>query len=258
MRTLLCLLLLLIASSPVNAEEMREFQTQVTGRIEVGADGVVSGHALDERLDPAVRNAVDRNIRGWRFEPVVVDGRPVIATTTLRLQLTAVPVEGDYALKVDKVWFGEPQRAHALPSPAYPPDAQRQGIQGRVMLVIRLDASGSVAEVHAEQTSLSVSTRGKRGQHWRRMFEDNSIEVAKSWKFNVTEIVNGNPVGGSIRVPVDYAFKGDSWMQYLPGPVVPAPWVEAGALADAGQTPDQAQPLDSRFKLRTQIVGTTL
>lgn len=258
MRMLFCFLLLAVAAL-ANADEAPEFQTQVTGRIEIAPDGTVSSFKLDERLSAAIRQAVDRNIRSWRFEPVIVGGRPVIAATTLRLQLEAVPVGADYVLKVAKVWFGEPQRAHSMQAPAYPPDAQREGIQGRVTLVLRLDGSGNVTDAHAEQTSLSVTTKGKRGQHWRNVFESASLQAAKAWKFTMTEIVDGNPVGGSIRVPIDYAFKGDAWTRYIPGAVTPAPWAEQARVAvDASQTPDQLQPLDSRFRLKDGIVGSTL
>ena len=262
MRTsLFWLLMLITVRVAAGTESASEFATEVTGRIEIAADGSVSSYKLDDKLNAVIKQAVDKNIQGWRFEPVTVDGHPVIAATTLRLHLKAIPVgRDDYRLQVANVWFGEPLRAHSMEAPAYPADAERQSVQGRVVLVLRLDESGNVTDVHPEQTSLNVSQGGKRGQRWRKLFETTSIEAAKNWKFTMTELVNGEPVGGSVRIPVDYLFQGSTWAQYIPGPVVPAPWAEDTPLAQAvaNHQGNQTQPLDSRFRLKNEIIGTTL
>ena len=53
------------------------------GEIQIAPDGHVSDYELKTKLAPSVAQALDRAVRGWRFEPVLVDGRAVAAKTTM-------------------------------------------------------------------------------------------------------------------------------------------------------------------------------
>jgi TonB family protein len=247
----------------VQGQERAKLETQVTGTIEVGPDGKVLDYRLEESLSDSVANAVGANIRSWQFEPVLVDDRPVIATTRLRLQLEAEAADdGDYRLRVANVWFGEPERPHAMAAPRYPRDAAAAGVGGKVVMVLRLDEEGNVADVHAEQTSLSIDPGSKRASRFARQLEQASLAAARDWKFRITEMVNGEQIGGSVRVPVTFQMGNGRWASLMEGPRTPAPWVVDQALAgqddDAVPGEDDLQPLDSRFKLRTQVIGVVL
>lgn len=250
----------LAATSPSDIE----YSIQLTGDIEVAPDGSVHAYTLDEGLKPVVEKLVSANIESWKFQPILVDGRPVIARTRLRMMLKAVPAAEGYALEVGNVWFGEPTRKSQLTPPRYPKAAAREGIGARVVLVLRLDAQGEVADLHVEQTSLSKEVGGKTGDRWRRMFEKATVASASEWKFDVSEIIDGAPAeSSSVRVPVDFMM-GDKrvvWQGIVPGPVVPAPWVDQQP--SLATSPDDLgagdmQPLDSRFRLQTQVVGMVL
>ena len=73
----------------------------------------------------------------------------------------------------------------------------------------------------------------------------------------------------SVRVPVTYTLtdrhKPDvdgKWQAFVPGPLRPIPWVTPETIAAQSGSDTlkdgDAQPLNSRFKLKDQVVGTTL
>jgi hypothetical protein len=253
------------------AKPQATYEMEAKGEIEIGADGSVHDYRLKSKLNPAIAAIVDRNVRGWKFEPIVVDGKPVIGKTMMRLALSASPAGGDdeYRLKVENVWFGEPERPHAMKPPKYPMNAVYARLGAKVILVLRLDADGNVVDILPEQTSLTASGREGVAEKWRREFEKASMAAAKQWKFDTTERVNGQPVGLSVRVPITYTLtdghKSDvdgKWQAFVPGPLRPIPWVTPGTVAaqsDRDMLKDgDARPLNSRFKLKDHVIGTTL
>ena len=261
-----CLLLVLPFASlaaPAPAAQ-REYSMQVTGDIEVAPDGSVHGYTLDEGLKPEVQELVAASIDRWKFEPILVEGRPVIARTRLRMTLKAQPFEKGYRLTIENVWFGEPTRMSLMGPPRYPMEAARAGLSARVVLVLKLDADGNVTAVHPEQTSLSAQASDKTAGLWRRRFESASIDAASKWKFDMAEIIDGAATDGSIRVPVDFIMGSsgnEQWHGYFPGPITSAPWAETEQ--QVASAPDQLgngqmQPQHSRFKLTTEVVGVVL
>lgn len=262
-----CLLLILPFASlaaPAPAQQP-EFSMQVTGDIEVAPDGSVHGYTLDEGLPQKIKELVAANINRWKFEPILIDDRPVIARTRLRMALKAEPFDGEYRLLIENVWFGEPTRTSLMNPPRYPMEAARMGLGARVMLVLKLDAAGNVIAVHPEQTSFNTKVSDKTADVWRKRFENASIDAAREWKFDVAEIIDGAPVDdSSIRIPVDFMMGSGGlkqWHGYLPGPITPAPWAKteqqvASAADQLGN--GQVQALDSRFKLTTEVVGVVL
>lgn len=248
-----------------------EIEMEVGGRIAVGPDGLVRDYKLTSKLSPAVAELVERSVRSWKFDPILVDGKPVIAETRLRMVLHGTPVGDDrYTLKVENVWFGEPERAHDMTPPRYPAEAARADLGAKVVLVLKLDADGNVVDVLAEQTSLDKRTHSEQvADKWRGVFEQASIGAAKKWKFKPGETVNGEAVDSLVRVPVTFrmgdARRNDdvgSWKAYVPGPVNPIPWVTEGSVASQAERDrlrdGDTQPLSSRFKLVEDVVGTTL
>ncbi|MGQ4582353.1 hypothetical protein [Lysobacter sp. F60174L2] len=248
------------------------YEITATGDIEIGPDGRVHHYELDKGQTPVIEQALARNIEQWRFEPILVDGRPVIGATRMRISINAEPTAtGDYQLRVNDVWFGEPSRsAHDLSPPRYPVEALRSNMGAKVVLVLKLDDQGKVIRVHPEQVSLDRGVRNERSaERWRDLFAEASVDVAKHWTFNINETVGGKPVGVSVRIPVTYSLNDgygrftveNTWRQYLPGPRHPAPWVTESAVAatDGMSLKDgQVQPINSRFQLATEVVGILL
>lgn len=261
----------LTASFAVSAEQARPmYAVSVTGEVQIGTDGAVRDYRLQSELAPTIAALVDKNVRSWTFKPILVDGKPVIAKTKMRLSLSATPIETDqYTLKVDNVTFGEPERTSTTTPPSYPMNAVQAHLGAKVILVAKLDAHGNVVDVLPEQTSLTAQGGGVVADRWRSAFEKASIRAVKNWKFNPTEQIDGKPVESIVRIPIVYAVsdryppKDDShWLAFAPGPVHSIPWLtpkkhasqaERDALKD-GQT----EPLASLFQLNQDVVGKTL
>lgn len=261
---------------PVAAKEKPApvYELQATGTIEIGPDGKVADYHLDKGQPAAIENALGRNIAQWRFEPIVMDGKPVIAKTRMRLSLEALPTPGeDYQLRVSGVSFGEPTRdRHHVAPPRYPEGLARAGIGAKAVLVLKLNADGSVQQVHAQQVSLSQNSgTDSQADRWRDVFAKASVAAARKWKFDISETVAGAPIGTTIKVPVEYFLNGSAartkepganeWRRYIPGPVIRAPWLDAAPIADhdADQLKDgEVRSLASRFKLRDEVVGRLL
>lgn len=271
MTSLSRLLLSLCLFAPiVHAEKPApEYDLTATGQIEIGPDGAVHALELDEGLPKSVRQLVDASVAKWKFEPVTVNGRAVIARTRLTIQLAALPAGGDdYRLEVESVHFGTPQSRGNIVPPRYPQDALRAGFGARVLLHAKLDAHGKVVAVHPYQTSLSKGDYALREQRYRSTFEAASIAAVKTWQYDVGELVDGEATGITVVIPVDFAIVShphastdNLWRRYIPGPISPAPWVDSQSVAatDTDSLPDgSAAAVDSRFKLISDVIGKTL
>lgn len=217
-------------------------------------------------MSPDIDKALDTRIRSWKFEPITVDGRPVIAKTRMTLILQAAAAEGGYAFRMDRVWFGSPKQRSTTKPPRYPEDALRAGVGAKVMLVLRLDAAGNVVDVHGEQVSLAGRAPNEKiAEGWRRKFLAPTVAAAKRWKYEVSETIGGEAVGSTVRVPITFTVgrtkPTDRWNAFIPGPHHPAPWVAADSLATEGMDrlrDGDLQALDSRFKLKSDVAGTLL
>jgi hypothetical protein len=243
------------------------------GEVQIATDGSVSDYRLRSQLPAAVADLIDKNVRGWRFQPVTVDGTAVVAKTAMHLGLKAESVEGKdgYRLQITEVRFGEPQRNAKIRPPHYPEQAIQAHLGAKVLLAVRLDENGQVLDAQALQTSLDAQARSEGdAERWRRMFEHASIAAAKDWRYDMTETVNGKPIGASAIVPVVFSLRelgappppAGKWKVYLPGPVHPAPWMNTNPVADASSLSslrdDEAISLDSRFHLKDDVVGKAL
>ena len=273
---MLALLLGLSIALPMYAEEAPTsqeatrptYQITATGDIEIGPDGRVHRYELDKGQPAAIEQALARSIAQWRFEPVLVEGRPVIAATRMRISLSAEPrASGGYLLRVGGVGFGEPRPAPSgMIPPQYPREAMRAGIGAHVVMVIKLDDHGKAVRVHAEQVSLDRPLRNERlTEKWRKVFAEASADVASRWSFQVNETIDGKLVGATIRVPITYSLgeggtSDNAWQGYLPGPVQPVPWPEEGAIAvERRQLKNgEVQSLSSRVRLTPGVVGSVL
>lgn len=274
MKTLLSFILLLplVLSSTASrgAEVEPEYALSARGEIVLEADGTVRSYTLDGGLAPQVSDLVSRNVATWRFEPILVDGEPVVARTRMSLSILASPDhEGNYVLRVADAWFGDLKARSAQSPPRYPRNAIKAGIGARVLLVLKLDAEGNVVDAHPYQTSLSQRGSEARARRWRAQFEKASIDAAMRWKYEPGEIVGGKTVGTTLMVPFEYtivqgmksAELTNHWRAYAPGPITPAPWVDASSLASIdtdGLADGTAAAVDSRFRLVSDVIGKAL
>ncbi len=234
------LALVLLAGSAVagNAREARqqaESSLRVSGSLVVGPDGEVESHELDPKapLTPALKAFVDDSIRGWRFKPVLVDGKPVRAKVPMSLRLVAKRADdGKFSVTIASTYFGSEDdpattdrlRSIRLSPPRFPKGALMMGGKGVVYLVVQVGRDGKVTNVDAEQVNLRVA--GTEGQmaSLRKQFTDAAVRAARGWTFTIpTTGPEANDATWLVRVPVDYRLederqRGNGWDTYIPGP----------------------------------------
>jgi len=244
------------------------------GEVQIAPDGHVSDYRLTNALSPALAAIVDRHVREWKFEPVVIDGKAVVAKTHMALNLSAEPsAAGDdqYKLRVENVNFGAPQRLPGMRPPHYPEDAAHAAVGARVLIALRIDENGNVAEAQAYQTSLDVRTSSEgEAERWRHSFEHQSLIAVRNWHFDVSDRVNGHPLGTNAIVPIVYSLRGlgrqrevhaGEWKAYVAGPLHPAPWMAPSVAekTDLSELKDgEAKSFGSPFKLKDDVVGSLL
>lgn len=264
------LLGLMLTASLARADSSApEYSLKATGSIEIGPDGAVRDIELDNGLPKAVRSLVEQSVPTWRFEPIQVDGRAVIARTRMTLNLDAFPLENElYRIQMSSAYFGTPEKRGNIFPPKYPLDAIRAGVGARVLLHAKLDAQGNVTDVHPYQTSLSKRGRARAEKRFRERFEAVSINAVKQWKFDPAERVDGATTGSTVTIPIEFVITANNdrsitnrWLRFIPGPINPAPWVDADSVAAQstdGLSDGTAAALDSRFKLLSDVVGKAL
>lgn len=239
---------------------------RVDGQLTIDPEGRVSEYRVEGSLDPAVAGMLQRAVPAWRFKPILVDGKPAIATSPMRITLAAEEMAEGYRVKVDNVvfWPNTPEQhaaaeasrlAHpdmrvageaprpgvrilskTMRPPVYPPEMMQAGVEGIVLLSLRLHPDGSVAEAFASQSSLlNVKGRPEILDRGRIMLERNAATAARRWKFMVLaeDAATLAPGDLTVRVPVEYRLgamtEGGSlagqWRHEFRGPNRPAPWL---------------------------------
>jgi hypothetical protein len=254
-----------IASAQTAAPAVIELNA--TGEIQIAPDGHVTDYQLKSKLAPTVAELVDRTVRGWHFQPVIVDARAVNAKTTMSLRLHGDPKpDNSYSLRIESVHFGVLKSAQQT-TPEYPSDAAHIGLGARVVLYLLINANGAVVEAIRGQTSLDMRARTEsEAEVWRRRFEKASVKAALHWRYHVSEFVDGKPMASRYATaPIVFSTnrRDNDWTAYIPGPVHPAPW-DKNKTADTGEqrfaqlSDGETASADSNFHLKDDVIGKTL
>jgi TonB family protein len=221
--------------APYAATKRAEASMLVTGSIDVTSSGTVRGYKINHRAElPApVVELIDKNAPAWRFEPVLVDGHAVAVKGDMGLRVLAQPLDGEhYALSIRGAYFGKQDRTQGIRKeatqlPVYPRVTLEARAEGTVYLLLKVDPSGRVAEVGAEQTNLDNAGSEIQMRRWRKAFEDAAIAAAKAWTFRLSP--SKAEQGSFVRVPVHFQFRRrfasySKWEIYIPGPHRLVPW----------------------------------
>ncbi len=115
----------------------------------------------------------------------------------------------------------------------------KSGVEGIVLLNVRLNQDGTVAEVFASQSSL-LNVKGSHGllDRARMMLERNAGAAAKGWTFAVEAVdpASLSTEALTIRVPVEYLLGKPGatpdrlvgrWRHEFRGPNQQVPWLPA-------------------------------
>ncbi len=274
---LACVLVLPMHASAQSQRELQklvEASMLVTGTVDIDKSGEITSHVIDARdkLPDYVANLVDRAVPALRFEPVLVDGQPVLARAKMSLRVVATHAdEGNMTIAIRGAHFGEESgarqagiRSVSMKPPSYPESVARIGGKGIVYLLVRIGRDGNVADVFPEQVNLTAVGNRQQMNLIRRRLSEAAVIAARKWTFSLSgEALADDREHRVVRVPVNFAFaderapKYGEWSAYLPGPKEKPGW---GRPDPAGFSPDalaggSIQPEESRFRLLTPLGG---
>lgn len=245
----------MVATSDAAAQAARtvrqtaEASMTLTGTIDIGSEGQVTGFQLDhvDKVPADLAGFVQRQVQAWRFQPVLENGTAVATQTPVSLRLLSQPNPdgtGD-SVRVAGASFAQynPEDTSRVASsdirpPAYPKNLAAMRAKGDVLLLVKVGRDGTVDDVFAEQVNLRVVGKENQMRQVRNEFARASVSTARSWTFRP-------PTTGSfkdaeswnVRIPVRYMM-GErapygTWEAYIPGPRERAPWRTSQAGAEA-------------------------
>ncbi|NII09543.1 energy transducer TonB [Oleiagrimonas sp. C23AA] len=246
-----------VTKHPANASMV------LSGHIVVTAQGAVSSYAIDhpEKVPKVVRTLIANNVPQWRFAPVVRQGHAVAAKAEMHLRVVAIPTDDShFKLSLAGQWFGNGAesagvRALKRPNPIYPRAAVQARLEGRVMVVARVQADGHVSRIAAEQVDLRA--RGPEGimRKWRKVLASTATRTLSHWTFQLPiQGDNAHKDHWVVRIPVAFILRNDGhldlptyghWMSYVPGPRAEPNWLTARERMDAEDA--AALPRDGVF-----------
>lgn len=207
----------------------------VTGIIEVDAEGKVeTARFTSSELRPAIEEQVLDAVRGWTFNPFLVDGVARRIRTSMNLKLELVH-QGDQAvLRFAEKDFGQPVLVSAQP-PRYPASSLSRRHQASLVMAMTLADDGSV--ISAEPVSGEIL--GERATESRQRtllqpFVTSAVAAVRNWRYDFVEPSSG---GAPQRFLVSLTFTVSPARR--PGRGV----VNAPVLYDAAAT--LGQPLDT-------------
>ena len=259
-----------VAVTPVAGESV--LTMRVDGELTIGTEGQVVAYNIRSKLDPALQALLDKTIPRWHLAPVRQGGKSVNAKTPMRITLAATQIPQGYEVRLDNVVFtpiskedyaareaaarairegGEaitvgdapPAQPVLLDSkrmlspPRYPTGLMRAGVSGAVLLHLRLNPDGTVADVVASQSSLfDIKGSSSILDKARGLLEKESIRAARSWTWQVhaahPELLTADDL--TVRVPIEFRLDAPSkdggeavamWRQEFRGPNLPVPWL---------------------------------
>lgn len=282
-----------LAAGPNEVRKRVQASMLLTGKIMVAPDGNVRSYIVDqaEKLPPAVTSLIANNVPRWKFEPTLLDGKPVAAEAKMSFRVVAKPVgDGNLSIGISGAEFGQDKPGESISyskrvSPVYPLEAARAGVSGTVYLVLRVGRQGQVVDVVAEQVNMTVLGSDDELEKWRQVLAKSAVRAARQWTFNPP--TSGKWVDAKYwvaRVPINFNLRiagmprgesygmlqGESygmprsesygqWQVYVPGPRQPVPWFDSKQMAStsADALPDgDVQQVDQGLRLTSPLNGT--
>jgi TonB family protein len=139
--------------NPVYPEIARQAQVEGTVILEATTDekGNVESVKILRSIPVLDQAAVDA-VRQWKYEPMIIDGKPrkVVFTVTVLFKLNPSEKEKAYLKFAQGAVRAEgeikPPKPLKVVDPVYPAEAKKAGVEGTVILAVKTDAAGKVQD----------------------------------------------------------------------------------------------------------------
>jgi hypothetical protein len=215
-------------------------------KMSLDADGKIMSLALKPgRVKDVLRDALEKTIRSWEFEPGKENGVPAATETTLSVEVTIAPMANDkgYSIVVNRAETGGTvEKIGVMPTISW---AQAQGMKrdkkAKNLLVLRVtyDPSGVAEDIGIADGS--PITKGP--------LVESAMTAVRTWTFD-PERVGGHGLRARVLVPICYEVK-------TPGSADgKCKWTSPEG--DKSVVGGQSVALDSSVHLKTDVAGKTL
>lgn len=237
------------ASEVTGSRAKTEWSMQVTGTIDVDAQGKVLSYTLDkeDNLSDAIRGLIKERVAQWRFEPTDLGTAQrwrnrmsmLLVAHAVDNERMGITLRGTNFRPMDEQDPASTIHSVKMTPPKYPKGAARVGGSGTVYLIVKVSRSGSVEDVMTEMVNLTVYGSGQQMKELREDFSKAAEKAAMTWTFQAP--TRGDSVDDPywlVRVPVDYKMWGQKetrygeWAAYIPGERAQLKWTDPAASAD--------------------------
>ena len=197
MGTMMKLGLALLASAvvPLQAAERTSAVVDVVWDVGLDVDGHVTALSTKDTTVPKLHAHLEKAIRGWRFTPGTLNGKPAPTKTHLHTRIEVRLVGDSFEIRLLGASTG-PDYANR-PTVAYPDWMARNHKQGLVLVIAHYDESGAVTEAKPYDLHNRVDAGLVQA----------ALSSAKHWTF-APELVDGRPVAGDVAIPVCFHLEG--------------------------------------------------
>lgn len=184
---------------PVYPEEARK--ERVDGVVILEATTDIKGNVARVKVlrskDPLLNQASIDAIRQWKYEPMIIEGKPrgVIFTVTVRFKLKDRKTE-EFEKGAVKAGEGEeikPPKLLKKVDPIYPEEAKKAMVQGVVLLKVRVNEEGFVERILVLKSESSL-------------LNEAAIDAVKQWKYEPVYL-KGKPTLMVFNVTVWFRLK---------------------------------------------------
>lgn len=197
MKSLKLLLLWLVAwMTPWLAQAADKEMTTppITVQVQVDAQGRLAEIKPLTKLGEPFDGIIQRALAHWTFDPARVDGKPVVTTTWLAIDLKAqVHDNGDAAVQVRYLGNGPDV---LLAEPAYPDDMLRRGREATIIVHATVGIDGHLSDVAVSEALTSNGV-------YAREFVDASV-TAVTHSTAQPIMVDGKPVVSRVSIPLHF------------------------------------------------------
>lgn len=257
--------------------EKAEMSMLVSGSIDMRPDGSVERYAIDhaDALSPAITQMIGTQVSQWRFEPVLVDGKPVAARTNMSLRIVAKPVDQqNFDVRIRSASFSggnkDPDTRISVAKrttlkPMIEALMSADTDAAELYLALKIGRDGKVLDAIVEQVNLYTLGSESQMAIARKILGRSAAQTVRQWTFTVPAREPEDGPYWSGTLPITFQLgdgsspdlqEDEGWRMYIPGPCTPIPWRNSnkGGRCDSDALPEGEFTLDdSGSKLLTPL-----